>query len=477
MENKLWQEMKKENSKTLTENGAITYSTSTNEVLDLFAMGGALRKRNDKEVEQLILKALSSNFELGVKCLFYLRDVRCGIGERKTFRTGLKVLGKNYPKETEKLLSLIPEYGRWDDVLSISGVNIRDFLIKQLAEDYNSEHPSLLAKWLPSENASSPKTKELAIKLRKYLGFSSKEYRNTLTVLREKIKLVEQNMSKRNWKEIEYDKIPSKAGLKYKKAFSKHDAIRYVKYLEDVKSGKKEIKTGTLFPYEIVRQARKEENETLELLWKNLPDYTNNKKAIVVADTSGSMAGNPLDIAVSLAMYFAERNKGVFSNKFITFSQRPTLQEVKGRTLSEKIKNLDRTAWESNTNLQAVFDLILNTAVENDIPEELPSTIYIVSDMEFDEAIMLNKSRTNFEAIRMKYYDAGYNMPTLVFWNVDSRNNNLPVSKNQDGVVLVSGCSPSVFKMITEGMTPEKFMLKTLNSERYNKIGEALNGK
>lgn len=474
----LWKSMQNEVNKTFTENGALTLKSTQSKVLDLFSMGGALRTRTPEEIEKFISQALGEDKLLAIKCLFYLRDVRGGQGERRTFRESLKILSSYYPEETKKLLPLIPEYGRWDDIFYLDNVDMYDFLSGQIIKDINSEHPSLLGKWLPSENTSSEKTKELAKKVRKYLGHSSKYYRKLLTALRKRINLVETQMSSNKWNEVEYSKVPSKASLIYKDAFKKHDETRYLEFLKDVEVGKKEIKTSTLFPYEIVRKARHENDKTLDLLWENLPNYVReDDKGIVVADVSGSMCGTPIDVSVSLAMYFAERNVGPFANKFITFSGRPSLQEVSGATLNQKIRNLERAHWEMNTNLQAVFDLILNTATKNNVSnEDLPKTIYIVSDMEFDSATSrYGNSETNFKVIKEKYTDAGYEMPTLVFWNVNSRQNNTPVDQNENGVILVSGCSPSIFKMAMDKTTPYDFMLKALNSERYKKIEDALN--
>jgi hypothetical protein len=285
-------------------------------------------------------------------------------------------------------------------------------------------------------------------------------------------------MSNREWGKIKYDGITSKASMLYKEAFKKHDEKRYNEYLKDVAEGKKTINTKTLFPYEIVRQAKKENSKTLDLLWKNLPDYTGkNEKALVVADVSGSMEGLPINISVSLAMYFAERNTGIFKNKFITFSEQPELQEITGDSLNQKIRNLENSHWNMNTNVQAVFDLVLNTAKNNKVSnDEMPKAIYIISDMEFDQASSDN-TKTNFQKIKEKYADAGYEMPILVFWNVDSRQNNVPVTQNEKGVMLVSGASPTTFKIVLERKDPYEFMLSVLNSKRYDLIDTALKVK
>jgi hypothetical protein len=464
--------MKTKTNKTLTENGALTYKSSNSKVLDLFSMGGALRKRDVTEIEKFISQALAEDFSLGTKCLFYLRDCRGGQGERRTFREGLKILSNHYPTETAKLLKLIAYYGRYDDLFYLDNVDISEYLKEEMKKD-----DSLIWKWMPSENAGT-KSKELAKKVRKYLGLSSKSYRKLLSSKRKALKLVETDMSSDKWNTINYERVPAKASMIYKKAFKRHSKEKYEAYLKAVEKGEKKINAKTLFPYEIVRDAEKQNDKTLDLLWKNLPDYTNgNEKGLVVADVSGSMQGLPMHISVSLALYFAERNKGIFKDKFITFSGKPELQEVKGNTLNQKILNLEKAHWEMNTNLQAVFDLILDTAVKHSLKEtDMPGTIYIVSDMEFDAATSSNK-KTNFKIIKQKYSEAGYQMPQLVFWQVDSRQNNVPVKEDEQGVILVSGSSPSTFKMVMQKTTPYKFMLSVLNSERYKKIDELLNGK
>ena len=195
----------------------------------------------------------------------------------------------------------------------------------------------------------------------------------------------------------------------------------------------------------------------------------------------GSSGFNPIYVSVSLALYFAEKNKGEFHNNFITFSAQPHLQKIIGDNIYEKLLNLSQADWDMNTNLQAVFDLILDVAVRNNIPkEEMIKKIYIISDMEFDEAQRgysysyygNRKQLTNFEEIERKYNESDYDMPLLVFWNVDSRQNNVPVSANEENVLLVSGSSPSIFKTLMSGKsyTPFDVMLETLNSERYSRI-------
>lgn len=453
-------------SKGLTENQAVTFIRSGSGLLDFYAQAGAMRENKDKALE-LFKKAFSEDREKAVRILFYLRDVRGGQGERDLFRVGLEWLGITYPEIFEKIVSLVPEYGRWDDIF-FDSEKCFEIIGAQLKVDEKAEKPSLLAKWLPTINASSATTKAKARFMAGKLKLSEISYRKTIRKIRKAIKAVEEQMSARNWKEINYSSVPSQASRIYKDAFKKHDEERYDAFIEKAEKGEVKINAGTLYPYQIYNSVKENYSRTLEALWNQLPDYTQGKNALVVADVSGSMDGDPMSVSVSLALYFAERNKGQFKDHFITFSGTPRLQRIVGQNLQDKMNSIETAEWQQNTNLQAVFDLILNTAIQNSTPsEELPETIYIISDMEFDSAC---EYRTNFEVIKDKYEQAGYKMPNIVFWQVNASGQNLPVQKNENGVALVSGFSPVIFKIAVENKTPEQIMLDTINSERYSKI-------
>jgi hypothetical protein len=293
------------------------------------------------------------------------------------------------------------------------------------------------------------------------------EYRKRVREIRKKIKVVEEKMSSQKWSEIDYSRVPSQASRIYKNAFKKHDEDRYDKFIEKAEKGEVKINASTLYPYQIYKSAQDNYSRTLEALWNQLPDYTQGKNALVVADTSGSMSGDPMSVSVSLALYFAERNKGQFKNYFISFSEQPKLHRIQGVNLLDKMNSIE-LGDVANTNLQAVFDLILNTALNNNTPkEEMPETIYIISDMEFDSAI---DGETNFKVIESKYEQSGYKRPNIVFWNVSASGKNLPVQVGKGGVAMVSGLSPIIFKIAVENKTPEQIMLDTINSERYSKI-------
>jgi len=453
-------------SKGLTENGAVTFTDSGSALLNFYAQAGAMRKNPDKALA-LFQKAFGEDRLKAIKVLFYLRDVRGGQGERDLFRTCLEWLGGNHRDVFENILQFISEYGRWDDMFFDNEIVI-EHIRMQLEVDKNSETPSLLAKWMPTINASSQKTRAKARWFAENLGMGDIEYRRIIRGIRKQIKTVEEQMSARKWEGIEYSHVPSQASRIYRNAFRKHDEARYNSFIEKAEKGEVKINASTLYPYQIYDSVQRDYSKTLEALWNQLPDYTMGKNALVVADVSGSMSGQPMSVSVSLALYFSERNQGYFEDCFITFCGNPKLQKIRGASLRERMNNLEQADWEMNTNLQAVFDLVLDTAVDNNIEEsELPETIYIISDMEFDQAC---EDHTNMEVIKAKYLEAGYKCPNLVFWNVNASGENLPARHNDQGVALVSGLSPVIFKMAVENKSPVEVMEDTINSERYERI-------
>lgn len=456
----------KQSAKALTKNGAITYDSTSSYLLDFFAQAGAMRA-NPAEALNLFKKAFAENELYAIRTLFYLRDVRGGQGERTLFRTCLEWLGTEFPNVFNSVVEHVPEFGRWDD-LFFDNEKCFDLISKQLELDKKAEKPSILAKWLPTINASSDNTRAKARFMADKLGLSDIGYRKTIRAIRKKIDTVEELMSANRWDEINYSSVPSQASRIYKNAFKKHDEERYGKFVEKATNGGVKINAGTLYPYQIYKSVEKDYSPALDALWSQLPDYTQGKNAIVVADVSASMSGDPMAVSVSLALYFAERNKGQFKDHFITFSDNPKLQRVTGKTLKQKMGCIESSEWGMSTNLIGVFGLLLNTAVQNNTPkEELPETIYIVSDMEFNSAC---SERSSLEVIKDAYNTSGYKMPNLVFWNVNASGKNVPAQKNEQGVALVSGFSPTVFKIAVENKTPEQVMLDTINSERYERI-------
>lgn len=458
------------NKNTFTENGALTNDSTLNPVLDFFSMAAAMRSRKEDAVK-LFQKAFSYDKQLAIRCLFYIRDVRGGQGERDIFRACVATLPDDVQ---EKIAKFVPEYGRYDDWLSFTTTEVNFLIGEQLKIDEAKmkagESVSLLAKWLPSENASSKATRAKALEIAGALKLKPAQYRRKLSALRKYIKILERDMSEKKWGEIDYEKIPSQAHRKHVDAFKRHDEARYTQYIEGVKKGEKQIKTSTLFTYEVFDMVREGKSDVADAMWEKLPDYTNGKNALVVADVSGSMSGRPMSISVSLALYFAERNKGMFHNYFMTFSSRPQLVEVYGASLTERLRNIENAHWDMNTDLIAAFRAILNAAVANKTPQnEMPSTLYIISDMEFDSCTE-NNDQTNFEAAKEAFKNAGYELPHVVFWNVDSRQNQAPATMFDNRVTLISGSSQSTFRYAVEGKSPIESMNDILNGERYQAI-------
>ena len=475
-------ELKNQANITYTENGAVTYRTSGKDCLDLFATIGALRRESEQEIVTRFLRAYAENPDLAMKILFYSRDVRGGLGERRVFRTLLKWLAENEKKSVVRNLPYIAEYGRWDDVLVLLDTPCRKEALALMKEQFSADlaavdrdgEVSLLGKWLPSVNASNDETVHMAKQIAKAFGLTDRDYRKALVKLRARIRIIENNLREKDYT-FDYARQPSKAMFKYRRAFMRNDGERYGAFMGKVERGEAKLHTGTLLPYEIVESAydcAQEERRVLDVTWNALEDFTTNENALVVADGSGSMYWGckpmPAAVAQSLAIYFAERNKGEFHNHFLTFSMSPQLVEIKGNGFVDKVRYCRTFNECANTNLEAVFDLILRTAVVNGVPQaEMPAKLYIISDMEFDSCIS-NSSATNFENAKRRYEAAGYKLPQLVFWNVASRNRQQPVTVNDRGVALVSGCSPRIFSMAMEGeLDPWSFMLSVINTERY----------
>ena len=471
---------------TTTENGAKAYKSTLNKCVDLFGKISACRK-DIPQARKLFALAFKEDPETATRILFNARDIRGGQGEREVFRNLFKDLVSENSEIGEKLVELIPVYGRWDDLLVLENTSawerVQWVILQQLWKDEVAltagENVSLLGKWMPSINASSADSKRLGRRFAQLLGKNEREYRKFLTALRSRIKIVEQKMCSKEWSEIDYEHLPSRAGFMYRKAFAKRDATRYAEYLSAVEKGDKKINAGTIYPYEIVENylykgARND--KTIDLMWEALPNYMEGQElnGLVVADVSGSMMGTPMAVSISLAMYIAERNTGIWKDKFITFSYRPEIQTIAGKTIGDRIRNLHRADWAGNTDLIAVFESVLNAGIKNDVPDaEMPKKLIIVSDMQFDQACASNK-RTNFEQIEKMYRKAGYEMPQLVFWNVNAIGGNVPMTIHDTGTCLVSGCSPSILKSVLGGkvITPVEVMRDAVYNERYAPIGE-----
>lgn len=492
--------------KQFTENGAVGFRTTGKNLLDLNFKVSSLRSASETEIVDSFLKAYFEDRILALRWLFYARDCREGLGERRLFRVAFKKLAYMDPLVTNALIPVIPVYGRYDDLWTLleiphSKKAVIDFVNKQLTEDIENrmknEPISLLAKWLPSANASSLQTKMYAKHIIKGLHISEKTYRKTLSNLRKYTNVVEVKMSSKNWGEIDYEAVPSRANLVYNSAFLRNDEERRRAFLGALERGEKKINASTLFPHDIVYNYRRSigVDQTIEALWKNLPDTVKGcGNTIVVADGSGSMCSrvsstsnvSALEVANALAIYFAERSSGQFKDKYISFSMTPEIVDLsRGKNLYEKLRIAKQYNEVANTNVEAVFDLILTSAVKNKMTQEdLPANILIISDMEFDACASASGggywsvnplTNTLFEEIGKKYEAAGYKMPRLVFWNVCSRTNTIPVKENDLGVALVSGFSVNIAKMVMSNKTdPYECLVETLKAPRYDLVEEVI---
>lgn len=486
MKNTFMENLIDTNNFGLSENGSIKHLTTKSAVLDMFALCGAYRRRSEEDCILAFKNAYEENPVLALKCLFYLRDCRGGQGERRFFRVCFRWLANNYPVAAERNLINISEYGRWDDLIYATVETPMErkalaVIAKQLALDTECKTPSLLAKWLPSENASSKETKRVANIVRVGLGMTHKTYRQILSELRTKINIVEKLMSQNRWDEIEFDKIPSKAGLVYKNAFARRDLIAK-KYAEFAKDETKTVNASTLYPYDVAHKVftdtyRHDVGHTDRLMvqkyWDALPNYygENEENGLAIVDTSGSMSGQPLEAAVSLGAYIAEKAHGPFAGHFITFSQRPELIKFEGVDITDKFMRARRASWQMNTDLKAVFDMLLRVAKQNDTKvQDMPQRLYIFSDMEFDGCLSLRycgegKVNTLLENIAVEWAAAGYELPKVVFWNLECRQENIPALGNRFS--YVSGLSPVMIETILSGKDGYSLCLEKLMSERY----------
>ena len=478
---------------TYTENGGLTHKSSGSNVLNLFAVGGAYRTRSDEDVILLFKNAFEEDRLLAMKCLFYLRDIRGGQGERRFFRIAFRWLCNEYPQVAKANLENVSEYGRWDDLIYVAeGTKVQtaafNIIKHQLALDIQCKTPSLLAKWMPSQNASNANTKRLGHVLANFLGMTSREYRKTLSILRERINVLERLMSAGRWQDIEFDKIPSKAGILYRNAFARRDILAK-KYEAFAKSKDTKVNADALYPYEVVEKAISQryldlnstERAMINKYWSCLPDYLNGQDCsmMCVVDTSGSMDGTPIDIAIGLGMYCAERIGGPFKNHYISFSSKPQLISIDGIDFVDKVKRIYITNLCENTDLEAVFDLLLTTAKKPGVKkEDIPKNVVVISDMEIDEGTgnwysgsgrwTENGTSTEMERIRRKWAAEGYELPHLTYWNVNARHNN--ILDSGPNVTFVSGASPTIFKSVLTGKSAWDVMLDVLMSKRYSKV-------
>lgn len=526
--------MKELAGRTRTLNGAAAHATSGDACLDLFAVGGGMRYRKAAELERLFDRAYIENPELAMKLLFHIRDIRGGMGERETFRKILRHVAFVWPQSARKNVQYIAQFGRWDDLLALLRTPAQEEAVRviraQLEQDLavaarleaaglgagagqaeKMSHSaaagqapyadvSLLAKWLPSINTSSARTRGKARILAQLLGMTECDYRKMLSRLRGHLALTERRLTQDQIEKIRYDAVPARAMYKYRAAFARRDGARLDAFLRKVEQGTQHMHAGTLDPPEILRPyfsrylsrylsrtiryqgnaaaaVEAMSNRMLEALWNSLGGGVGSRNALCVVDTSGSMywarKGAPLPALLSqaLGLYFAERCEGMFHNHVVTFESRPHLLELKGETLEDRLRYLQSAPWGGSTNLTAVFDLILTAAREMRAKQaDMPAVLYILSDMEFNMAFR-SPDDTVFEEARRKYAACGYELPAVVFHNVNAWQMQTPVRAHTRGTALVSGAGTAAMSAkFTRNTTPMSHMLEVLGSARYRCI-------
>lgn len=467
---------------TKTENGAVAINTTGDACLDLFGTIGSLRNAEPTRIYTLFEEAYKEDPVLATKCVFYGRDIREGLGERKTFRTLIRYMADHHKESLVENLDLIGFYGRYDDLYSLVGTDLEKEMFAvmsmQFEEDLKNMKEgcavSLLGKWIKTSATRSEVGKVLGIKTAQELGYDNKTFNKNVRKLREYIGIVERDMSAGNWDKIKYPDVPSRAMMLYRNAFKRHDNERFSDFVKKASTCEEKINSGTLYPYDIVEKIlyEHENSDVLEAQWKQLPNYVEEgTNAIVIADVSGSMYGRPLATSIGLAIYFAERNVGSYHNLFMTFSTDSQFVNLKGGTLYQKIANVEKANWGMSTDLEEAFKKVLRIAEENNVSqEEMPKSIIVISDMEIDRCG--NREWTFYDKMAEKYRKKGYSIPNIVFWNVNSRSDVFHADSKRKGVQLCSGQSTTVFKQLVGciGLTPVEMMRKVLESERYESI-------
>lgn len=472
-------EMRKEYQTAFTENGALALNTTGDARLDLFGTIGSLRKADENRIITLFAEAYKIDPLFAIKIAFYARDIREGLGERNTFRVLLKYMAEYHPKDLRPNLDLIGVFGRYDDLYCLIGTDLEEEMWKcmkqQLEEDLKNlsegKAISLLAKWIKTADSKSAETRKLGILTAQKLGYSVYNFKRIVRSMRKHIGVVEGLISTDQWDKVQYSAVPSRAMMIYRKSFLKHDANRFQEFIKHALDGESHINSSTLYPYDIVEKSlyKHEDSQVLEAQWRQLPNYVEEgTNAIVMADVSRSMSGRPLATAIGLAIYFAERNKGAYQDMFMTFSSIPEIVILRGETLHQKISCINKANWNMNTDLASAFARVLNIAVKNHVPKsEMVKSIIVVSDMEIDRTG--NNDWTFYEEMKRRFEEKGYDIPNIIFWNVESRHDVFHTDKKRKGVQLCSGQTVTTFKQIMAciGSSPMEMMEWVINSDRY----------
>lgn len=453
---------------TRTENGDKTYSTTLAPVLDLFFRIAAIRSQPTTVATSLYDTAAGVDEDMATRVLLWARDIRSGAGERKVFRDIIRHMEKNYPDRLARILPLIPEVGRWDDLFVFETGYFRKLASEMMAKAILSGN-GLAAKWAPRENSAK---KSFYNEIRTAMNLTPREYRKLVA---SNSKTVEQQMCAGNWEEINFSQVPSVASARYSKAFWKRQADRYGEFVNKAKNGEVKINASAIFPYDVLKSTV--DSATADALWANLPDYVPaNTSFMTIIDTSGSMGVqvspgiSAMNVAISIGMYLAQRNKSAFKNLAMTFNSVPEWIRIPDTKtgIQQIARDIQRAPWGS-TNLDAAMQLIVTTAKQNRVSaDDIPDYLLVISDMEFNAGGYYIGDTSVSERTEKMFRDAGYKRPNIVWWNVNSRGS-IPVRFDEKGNALVSGCSPVIAKTVLSGEAdPMKVMLRTVGIERYD---------
>lgn len=455
---------------SLTANGMVTNQSSLDPNVDLFFAIGASR---GKDVTAAFERAYAAEPDVAMRILFWSRDARGGAGERAIFRQVIQHLEAIHPESMMRNLALIPEYGRWDDLLAFNTPRFRMAAFGLITSALRAGN-GLVAKWMPRKGP-------VANELRKYLNFTPKQYRKMLVEL---TKVVESQMCAKEWDQINYDHVPSVAASRYQKAFTKRDTTRYAAWKEGLKTGERKVNASVLYPYDVIKGVQYGDREVSLAQWEALPNYLGDNAILPMVDVSGSMScpvGGQngvgltcMDVAISLGLYIADKQQGAFKDMWLTFTRDSRIEVLNGNLL-DKINQM-RGDVGYDTNIESAFRSVLRVAVQNQVPaDQMPKYLLVLSDMEFNPAWMGGNPVGAFELAKRMFEGAGYELPKLVWWNLNARQNalgNSPVRFDENGTAVVSGFSPSIMKSIlaAKNFSPRSIMLETVMSERYREV-------
>lgn len=441
-----------------TDNGMATNLSSMSSNVDLFFLAGASR---GKDITTTFLQAWNENEDLAMRTLLWLRDVRGGAGERQQFRDLLKAVAERNPDVARKLIPLVPEVGRYDDLLVLLDTPLARDASNYILTRMLMNHDGLAAKWMPRKGP-------VAARLRKLMGLNPRAYRRLLVKLSN---VVETQMCANEWDAINFEHVPSVASHRYQAAFFKHLPVEFAAYISALEKGEAKVNASAIFPHDIVANI----GPVSQAQWDSLPNYMTetSERVLPVCDVSGSMWGLPMHVSISLGLYISERNEGVFKDVVCTFSEKPNLVKLKTAKLINRVQELSEIDWGMNTDLVRVFRTILDLGVKHNVPEsQMPTMMLIISDMEFDRCVSNGNDEMAIDAYRRLYLEAGYRLPKVVFWNVNGRQGNSPVTYKENGTALVSGFSPSILQSLLAAdfseFTPQAVMLRTIMKDKYS---------